>query len=144
MNKVFHFIHPRVTPDSLKAKSFFCTGLENDTDKVLNFLGQPGIDDVASVHHRFLNFSGCFTLERSVSMKKFIQKYPEGPDINSIIILSSKEHLWSHILVGPAECASSTTDITSCPSEITYLDISFAIEQEIFRLDRMLYTFRSL
>lgn len=60
-------------------------------------------------------------------MKKLIQKDPEGPDVDSVIVLSSKKHFGSHVLVGTAESTPSTADIAGCPAEIAYLYICLAI-----------------
>lgn len=56
-------------------------------------------------------------------MNQLVQEHSKSPDINGVVVLLLKDHLWSHILIGPAKCFTFHLNIISCPSKVTYLDV---------------------
>lgn len=60
-------------------------------------------------------------------MQQLVQKYAQGPDIDSIIVLSFEKHFWCHVLIGSAEGVPFEGDILSYPSEIADFYIGIGV-----------------
>jgi hypothetical protein len=58
-----------------------------------------------------------------MSVNKLVKKHSECPDVNVIVVRRPKQHLWSHVLVGPAEGASRCMDVLRRPTEVAQFDV---------------------
>ena len=61
-------------------------------------------------------------------MKHLVEKYPHGPNVHPIVVLSFEYHFWSHIFISSAEGSSLGVDILSTPTKVAYFDVVGGIQ----------------
>lgn len=131
---VFHLFHPGMCGYVSERKPKIYFKLQNLLNEVFDIRRELGIYLIGSFEHWLLDLLYGFALERGYSMQKFIKQYAKGPNINTVVVLGSENHLGSHILIGPAERGSLHAYILGTPTEVTNLDIEILVEQEVLRL----------
>lgn len=58
---------------------------------------------ITAALHGLLDLCCTLALEGCPAVEHLIEKYPQGPHIHAVIILSPEEHFRCHILIRPTE-----------------------------------------
>lgn len=64
-------------------------------------------------------------------MQELEEEYPQGPDINSVIVFPLFQHFGRHVIQGPAKGVSHVLFLRA-PPEIAELDVPSFVQQQVF------------
>jgi hypothetical protein len=127
--------------DLVKVGSFGRVFVKNFVDKRLEFITKILRKDTLTFEYFFIRDILIFGLKWRRSTRQFIKQYPDGPNINPLIIAASLNNLRRHIVNSPTK-SLPLTEISknlldrriSRPAKVTHLD-HFVLNENILRLD---------
>lgn len=118
--------------------------LQNVDNQTFQLFTKVTTELIVSHLYLFSHFLKILCRKWRKTVNEFIEKNPQSPNINRVVIFFLKDHFGRHIFISSTKSLSFHLNIISRPSQITDLDIIGTIKQNVLWLHFMMFTLISL